>query len=242
LRPVDRFLPGFLDLHRASSVFLEPVSLGNYCIVATAALITLWREMGSTTRLLLISTTALMLVGSDGRLATVTCLLFGIGSFFFYLAPRYSHFFYVPAVVLGALVVVSLFGLHGENDDFAGRVSRSVYLLSSIDAGTIMHGSAQVSRYLDSGICYLIASQSFLGALVFWLAIVLMPALASPSQRAFVHMVCLYVPFNLLVSYSLFSIKTAAPLWFLYGYFHARDASAGSALRHPVAGTAPFDP
>jgi hypothetical protein len=56
------------------------------------------------------------------------------------------------------------------------------------------------------------------------------------------HGACFYLALNLMVSFSLFSIKTAAPLWFLYGYVRGRtyleQGGAASAGRLPQ----PFAP
>ena len=43
-RPGDRFF-SFIDLHRTSSVFLEPVSLGNYVLIVTAFLCANYRHL-----------------------------------------------------------------------------------------------------------------------------------------------------------------------------------------------------
>jgi hypothetical protein len=53
-----------------------------------------------------------------------------------------------------------------------------------------------------------------------------------------VHGICLYLSLNLTVSYSMFSIKTAAPLWFIYGWVAAqaprRPSPARPTERHLV--------
>jgi putative polymerase len=70
-RPSDRFF-GLVDLHRVSSIFLEPVSLGNYCVIIAIFLIAYWHEMGVGVRAYLAGSTLALLIGCDGRLASVS--------------------------------------------------------------------------------------------------------------------------------------------------------------------------
>jgi len=72
-RPDGSFL-SIVDLHRLSSIFLEPVSLGNYCMVVLAFLCACWRELGRPTAWFLAITTAMAMVGCDGRLAMASVL------------------------------------------------------------------------------------------------------------------------------------------------------------------------
>ena len=110
-RPDERFLFSFLNIHRASSIFLEPVSLGNYSIVATVFTLAFWRDMSRWVRIFFVATTLIILVGSDGRLAAVTCLVLVLGCFIFPLLPRYSNVLYLPAMLLLSGIIVAWFGL-----------------------------------------------------------------------------------------------------------------------------------
>src|SRR5262249_54170721 len=106
-RPDERFLLGFLNIHRASSIFLEPVSLGNYAIVVTAFTLAFWREMSAAKKIFFALTTLIIVVGSDGRLAATTCTALVLSSFIFPFLPRYSNVFYLPgALVLCVTVVI----------------------------------------------------------------------------------------------------------------------------------------
>jgi hypothetical protein len=44
----------------------------------------------------------------------------------------------------------------------------------------------------------------------------------------FVHAIAIFIPLNLLVSYSFFSIKVASSIWFLYGFYFKKDSSKAS--------------
>ena len=220
-RPDDRFLLGFLNIHRASSIFLEPVSLGNYSIVATIFTLAFWRDMSRWVRIFFAATTLIILVGSDGRLAAVTCIVLVLGCFIFPLLPRYSNVLYLPVMLLLSGIIVAWFGLQNSGDDFSGRLAGSVDLLtSSLDITTLLglHPEKLGLGAADSGISYFIITQSVLGLAAIWLFVCLVPRYHDRRSTIFVHGICIYIAFNLLVSYSLVSIKTAAPMWFMYGY------------------------
>ena len=70
-RPGGRFLLGFTGWHRMSSVFLEPVSLGNYVGLAIITLLFFWQGASNVWRISMVAATTLLLIGCDGRLATV---------------------------------------------------------------------------------------------------------------------------------------------------------------------------
>src|SRR5262249_1923771 len=125
-RSSERYLFGFLDIPRASSVFLEPVSLGNYTIVATAFILSFWREMSRVMRIFFIVTTMMILVASDGRLAAITCIVLVFGSFIFPLLPRYSNVLYLPGMLLLSGTTVTWLGLQNSTDDIPGRLAGSI--------------------------------------------------------------------------------------------------------------------
>src|SRR5262249_31305267 len=119
-RPDERYLFGFLNVHRASSVFLEPVSLGNYAIVATMFILAFWRDMSGAMKVFFTVTTLGILVGSDGRLAAITCAVLVFGYFIFPLLPRYSNMFYLPGAILISVAAVTWLGLQNSADDLPG--------------------------------------------------------------------------------------------------------------------------
>jgi putative polymerase len=161
-RPDERFIP-FIDAPRASSLFLEPVSLGNYCSIVTAFTVACWHRLGSAARLLLPISTVLMIVGCDGRLALVT--------------------------FLARLDAPDLLGLTNTLIDPA----------------------------VDSGITYLILTQSLPGVILLWLFITCSGSDTTPEQVRYTHALCLYLSLSMLVSYAFLTIKTASLAWFIQG-------------------------
>lgn len=220
-RPDERFLLSFLNIHRASSIFLEPVSLGNYSIVATVFTLTFWREMSRWMKIFFVTTTLIILVGSDGRLAAVTCMVLVLGCFIFPLLPRYSNVLYLPAILLLSGIIVAWFGFQNSGDDFSGRLAGSIYFLTDyMDIPTLLGLHPEKARLgaADSGISNFIMTQSVFGLAATWLFVCLVPRYHDRRSTIFVHSICIYIAFNLLISYSLVSIKTAALMWFMYGY------------------------
>jgi putative polymerase len=231
-RPSDRFIPLF-DLHRMSSVFLEPVSLGNYVCIVVIFLTAYWTALTRRQKLWFAFTTLFLLAACDGRLATVTCLfIIGVGLIVAVLPPR-IFVLYLPAAVLGACLVVLYLAPQASGDNFTGRLAVMVGLLSNLSLADLVAVSplSSLGRHYDSGVTYLVVTQTLVGAALVWASITLVPHIRARRQAVIVHGTCLFVAFNLLVSYSVFSIKTAAVLWFLYG----------TALRHPTSGPTPCD-
>jgi putative polymerase len=221
-RPDERFMMGFLDIHRLSSVYLEPVSLGNHVVIYAIFIAAFWRRMTLWQKAFLIASNVLILIGSDGRLAFVTCLMVVGGAFFFHRLPRYSHILYLPLSVLFAALVVSIAGIRSTGDDFPGRVAFSMDMMATLDVAALMGLRQYMSeRYLDSGIAYFLATQSIFGVAAIWLMVCALFRQPTRGHVVFIHSVAIYIAFNLLISYSLFSIKTAAILWFIYGYLQA---------------------
>ena len=229
-RPGERFIPGFDWLHRTSSVFLEPVSLGNYIVIVTILILAFWRELGTGVRALMVATTALLLIGSDSRLATVICLIIIAGSPVFVRLPKYLHVLYLPLAIAGAVFVIEAFQFRPGLDDFPGRIAGGIEALFNLDFAELMGHAQHADRYVDAGLAYLVVTQSVLGAVAIWLLMGLGFGETTPRERIFIHGVTMYFALSLTVSYSVFSIKTAALMWFAYGYLIASRyrATAGS--------------
>ncbi|WP_075214538.1 hypothetical protein [Mongoliimonas terrestris] len=252
-RPGERFLMGFLDIHRLSSVFLEPVSLGNYCVIVSMITVALWSYLSRRTRWFLVISTFMVLVGSDGRFATVTILMVIATRWLALRLPRYANALYLPGVVILVFAAILIFGWQYDGDTFKGRLVFSYNAITNFSFVNLM-GLTPGSAYqvMDSGLAYLLYSQSIFGVAILWCMIAFNIKYKNISSVIFLHAVCLYIALNLLVSNSLFSIKTAGLLWFTYGVLArepalaaARQVIAGVAARRPsvrVFGKAPMRP
>lgn len=235
VRPEARFLFPNLDLHRLSSVFLEPVSLGNYVVIATIWLAGFWRQIPGTMRLVAAAGTVLLLVGSDSRMATVSCLLILLALPLKRHISRFAPLLTAPIVIAAMFVAVWALDLETGLDNFEGRIAHAVEVFRSFRledyAGISL---AQIRGAEDAGFAYIVMTQSLLVAVILWGSLFLR-RLATPESR-YIHLaVALYVSLNLTVSWSLFSIKTAALLWVLLGRSVREDREAAAADKVPEA-------
>jgi putative polymerase len=229
-RPDARFF-SFVDLHRLSSVLLEPVSLGNYVVVTIAFLCANYAHMGRRTILFLSLGSLIALIGCDGRLAAVSSAIVILVALLAPLLPRKSALLYLPIAVLCAVGFVVLLHPDATSDSFAGRLAYGVELLARYELWEWFGMSNRlIDQAGDSGIAYTIATQSIIGLIAFWFFLVLSAKEKTPRQIRYLHSLCIYLALSMLVSYSLFSIKTAALLWFIHGSFQL-DLPRTNALR-----------
>ncbi len=246
-RPGERFLLPFLDIHRLSSIFLEPVSLGNYCVIGAMILGALWDDIRGVARLFLIISILIILVGCDGRFATSILVIVLVTRLATPWLPRYANIVYLPAILSLSAFVSIQFNLSTEGDDFPTRTAGSIKMLSKMSVADIFGMNSQ-SAYavMDSGIAYLLYSQSIIGAAVLWMAVAVALPQKDRASVFFAHMTSIYFGLNLLISYSVFSIKTAGLLWFAYGAIDIRnrrviqrdeagDEMSGSSIVHVKA-------
>lgn len=223
VRPGGRILFESLGLHRLSSVFLEPVSLGNWYVTITIFVAAFWHSLTTRTKVFLILSNIVLLVGCDGRLAILVSLVVVVLSLLAYRLPRYSYIFYLPGVVLMAAVLLAGFDVDASDDSFVGRVAISIGVLSKMDLPAILGANqALLGRSADSGVAYFVQTQSIIGVIVLWVSICFLLPPNSRSALVVMHGICVYLALGLMISYSTFSMKSAGAIWFLYGYVVVR--------------------
>lgn len=223
-----RFSYNFLSDHRLSSIFLEQVSLGNFAILAAIFTSCFWKSLQKGERIFYLLTIPLIIMTTSSRMASVLCFLILIGHFLFPLLPRYSHLLYMPFMIfIGFLAFYDPnLGPVITSDDFHGRVSHTIYLLSILDKGYFTGGTAaDITKTGDSGYTYFILMQTILGLIAFWLFSGLCVKPSAPPEKRFLHGAALYIFANMMVSgTSIFSIKTAGLLWVMAGYYFYRGS------------------
>jgi len=145
--------------------------------------------------------------------------------------PRKSALLYLPAALVGAVILVVAVQPNSMDDNFPGRVAFGVELLTRFDIWEWLGNSDRlVGPAADSGIAYTITTQSIVGLIAFWIFLVVNAAERTPEQIKYLHALCVFIVLTLLVSYSLFSIKTAALLWFIHGSFQMSAMPRTSAV------------
>ena len=183
----------------------------------------------------LAGSTLALLIGCDGRLAAGSILIVLTGTVFLRKISSRWSVMYLPIVLLASALFVWNFDLDPAKDNFAGRVAGSIGTLSQVDLTGLLGLDAQLSdQAADSGITYFVLTQSFVAVIVIWLAVCLLPVGRVYATRLYVHGIAMFIPLNLMVSYSFFSIKVASLIWFLFGHFLVNDYSVETPSLAPV--------
>ena len=219
-RPGERNWLGGFELPRVSSIFVEPVTMGNFIIFFCAIAITFWRSLRIVGVVFSLAMILFLLIASDGRLASATCLLMLL------LAPllrrvdqSLAAFLFIGVLLAGWLAVWAL-GVGAYEDTMMGRMFVSVDAINQMSPREWFGMDlAAPYRYSDSGIAYFIAGQSILVVLVFLIAYSFMLKMPTSNGQLFKNLFMVAFALSLLVSNAYFSIKTAGLWWFACGYF-----------------------
>lgn len=217
VRPDERYLMPWLGWNRASSIFLEPLSLGNYASFAALAMLVYWRDWSWRMRVFMVVSSVVILVGSDGRFAGASAILLLLLAPLLRRLPAALAIFYLPLGVLVARVFSQALQWSPMTDDFPGRMARGMKQLFKLDWYAVSGFSIPTPALADSGIAYLVMSQSLIGVVMLQLFLYLQPGLRRPEQRLYLHGTALTFALSIIVSISMLSIKTAGFYWFLMG-------------------------
>jgi putative polymerase len=234
IRPEGRTLLPFLGAHRVSSIFLEPVSVGNFGAVVFA-----WTVLRNTSRplsmaLKLIPITTIFIF-ADARFGLMLSLMT------FLIYPLAKHVGWIqlllaPFVVLLLLATIGFLNPDAPVDNgLGGRVLAAGQILAQLDFWEAM-GFVPVARFVaDSGYTYTLTKFGLLGCVGLWGLFILRPVSDEQAWR-YRLFTAFYIMSLLTISDSLYSIKTAALLWYLLGCLegqHRQQAGAKDELyRH----------
>jgi putative polymerase len=212
-------LPFLLEDHRVSSLFLESISLGNF-----GALVAFWgiirSRMEGRPYFWSIVAGIILIVLSDNRF---NASFLPIGVVFLFASPRLTK----PVVMVLPFVAIlglCLIAANAEPQEVPGldggslwdRLVYSGRILLDLD-GPNWLGIWPLPPYtLDAGYAYIISTVGLIGLVACWLWFT---SLTGPSRYfyAFRNTIAAYFAVLLCISQSLFTIKTAALLWFLLG-------------------------
>lgn len=228
-----RFSFGLID-HRSSSIFLEQVSLANFCGVMVIYLVSFANRLRLADRMLFVATVVLILLTNDTR----TMLIFSIVSLAGYVVypwiPKICDFLMMPAIVLAG------FGIHAfrpdaHEDDFVGRISGTIRNILAMDLpATLGLELDKATVYVDSGYVYITYGATIFGLILFWLFVAFYPAGETANQKRLSHALSLFMFLNLMIgSTAIFSMKTAGLVWLLVGYLKFNEGRL--AKRSPAA-------
>jgi putative polymerase len=206
-----------LGIHRVSSIFLEPVSTGNFAAVAFAWLLIRFK-IAPLKNLVFMAVAATVFILADNRFAAVTCLILVIAR----MMPP------LPATLLWLLPFLSVAGVINFADtfprqeidqSFQGRLVGSGQLIASFDVDDWFGFSQRLFKWMvdvDSGYAYAIYAVGLPGLILLWTAFCFARDRTVDGAR-YRTLLALYLSLGFFVSQSAFSIKTAALAWFLLG-------------------------
>lgn len=228
MRYEGRTLLPVLGEHRVSSVFLEPVSVGNFGAICFSWIVL--REWGHPLRMIarLFPVVAIFVL-ADARFGLAVSLLSVAAFALAGLAGR-ALLAAAPFAVIVALAWIGYTWPDVAWDNtLRGRILLGGQFLSKLDMSDIFALVPNFSFTADSGYAYTLVKIGLAGFAGMWLLFVVAPARDGISWRYRVF-VAIYVTLLLVISNSIYSIKTAALLWYLVGALDAEPrARTGAA-------------
>jgi len=219
-------LPGLLGSHRVSSVFLEPVSLGNFSTLIAGWGLSRdakdWRKGA-----FFVGSAVVLIVLCDSRFALLLVPLMVLTRILLH-GNALNITLLAPFVAIGLTLLVGITTtVYGDN--FMGRIAVSGWALLDFNADLLF--AMTVPRfYGDMGYAYLIAGFGLPLSLLLWFSLWLQP-MPDERGRRFRAFIALYIALILAISgSSLFAFKTSALLWCLLGCM----------MQNPAPKRAPF--
>ena len=217
-RPNERFISKYSKLPRASAIFLEPVTLGNFIILFVTLLISFQNYISRKTFWLAITNALFLIFASDSRLTifTVFFLIF-FYSITIFLKKDLSVWILLVATI-GPILFYQLTKEYHYQDNIVGRVNYSIGVISNLSVGSLLgFDQTMKNSYWDSGIAYMIVANSLFYLffnLFFYIFILKSNNL---EVKIFRNISFVAIILILIVSNSFFSIKTASLWWFSFG-------------------------
>ena len=231
VRPDARALLPFLGPHRTSSVFLEPVSTGNF-----GAILYLWalHRRSMRFRWLVGALGVVSIIMADARFgAYVSLAATGV----YLVSARLPRAIWIAAPFL-IMAILAVYGITTAekvwSNDIGGRMLWTAMLLTSLDPSAVFGLSPDKPFLSDSGYAQTLNSIGLIGFIALWALFVLLP---SETNRAWRYKAACatYICLLMLISDSVYTIKTAALFWFLLG---TSDGAPASLMEPQAAGAA----
>lgn len=233
-RPEARTILPFLGQHRVSSVFLEPVSMGNFGAIIYAWALFRGREFRLRWLVFLLAFSVVAL--ADARFGLYTCILITLLYPFYAFIPRLV-WVVMPFFLLAVLAIYGITSVSGGGpNDVAGRFAVTAHILTQLDLGVVLGWETTDAFTADSGISYSLTAFGIFGFVALWSLFVCAPMADSRGWR-FHSMMIIYLLLLMLISDSFYSIKTGALMWFLVGTASAYRRADAPRSAQPRAAT-----
>jgi putative polymerase len=206
-------LPGLLGLHRVGSVFLEPISAGNFATICSAWILATryYRPAG----FVLLFLSLVVGVLADARFAIFSSAAIAA----VLMTPIWRSRLFVASLPFAAVLSLMLFGAidhHLVDNTIVGRLHFSGDLLDNWTLANWLGFTEPSERAMDTGYSYLVGNLGLIPILIIWAMLCIREEETEESARFF-SAITVYGSLSFCISGSFLSIKTAALLWFLYG-------------------------
>ena len=233
----DRFSIIRIIEHRASSLYLEQVSLGNFSIVLAIFLCSSWEKIPTNQRIFYILLVALIVITTASRLALALTI---IAPLIRWLGPKLGSWLSLLAMpaTLGLVALIVATQPTTKEDNLVGRLNYTIQnLVDTTPTSALGFNADKAAEFADSGYVFLIYGTSVFGLIAFWFFVSFLMQSSSDAGRRCALYTSLYIFACLAVSgTSVFSIKTAALLWLLVGFCHRLSDQQRSAHRVGTSG------
>lgn len=219
---------------RLSSVFAEPVSLGNFSVVLSAWLLSQSKSSWRLNLWLWGSALSMSLL-SDSRFAMMSIVVLFVLRIFFDV--RILRFVSLVAPILGVLLVifVSVY-FPSHQDNLQGRLTAAGLALQNLPVEGFWGLKGFHLPLGDMGYAYLIVHFGVPVAIALWVWVALRID-GDEQHQLFRALALIYMAMILAVSgSSVFSLKTAGFLWFLIGIGEVRAWSVSARGQRPSSG------
>lgn len=214
-------LPGLLGSHRVSSIFMEPVSLGNFAVIVAAWGLSKgrdeWRKM-----LFFVMSAVVMITLSDSRYGMVTVGLLVVMRMLF-VGRMHALAILLPLMCIAVLIALVLALGNYQGDNIMGRLYVTGTVLMNFNVSEILGLQGFNTNYGDMGYAVVLTRYGLILCTILWIAFWMIKMKDERGIR-FRAYVALYISLILAISgTSLMALKTAGILWFLIGCCVLRD-------------------
>jgi putative polymerase len=242
IRPAEqgRELLPFLGDHRVSSLFLEPISLGNFgCVVAMWAIVR--SKMTHRWYIWTILAAAALIVLADTRFDASFLVL---GIFLLLMPLNVSTPIAIAMPIVAMLMLMSLDVVSGiDSDDIMGyglysRLQYSGHVLLDFDLLNWFGVKVARLQTFDAGYAYMVSNLGLLGLIAFWWLFFTLKG-SNRYFYAFRNASAAYYAVLFCIAASQLTIKTAALHWFLMGALSVARSEEAESYPAQVRGLEP---
>lgn len=209
-----RELFGFLlSTHRSSSIFLEPVTTGNFAAICGAWILS--STLRATWKFCAFCCCAAIIILADGRFGMLL-LLSALTIYLIKPLHRPAAWVWLPFGVCTLLILYPIIlEVREFPNDFLGRIAYAGHLFPTIDIYE-WFGLTASRIYFDAGYAYAITQFGVILSVFMWFLFSYVACTRAP-RSFFVSYVMFFVCISLMISNSMWSIKASALMWFLAG-------------------------